>query len=297
MHSLNPWLPKGFEFLSGLPELRRRRRQIMVIQVFVDESAQGVPIPPWFAMGGGMASAESWALLSDEWRKLLDKHPVMARFKYANFADKHTRRMEQKLLEFARLVDNHVMLGAGIIVDFPAYDNIVNTITSSHAETKHPYFVAAHLLIQKVTAALFDMGYRERYEIIFDRQRAYFPTFRQYYPAYLEMMEKENPSLASIMPIDPMPRASKEFLPLQVADLMVGLYRASAETPDERPFSWVHKQGFQKLREAPGPLFIERPYIESISGPLSIAMQEAQDRIDSDNAADIDCDDSEEQGD
>ena len=35
---MNPWLPEGFSFLSGLPEGIRKRRLLVPIQALIDES-------------------------------------------------------------------------------------------------------------------------------------------------------------------------------------------------------------------------------------------------------------------
>lgn len=53
------WLPRGFSFLSGLPTPARKRRLLVPIQLFIDDS--GGEHPGFIVLGGLIGRAEEWA--------------------------------------------------------------------------------------------------------------------------------------------------------------------------------------------------------------------------------------------
>src|SRR2546423_1169348 len=79
------WLPRGLEFLSGLPTDLRKRRVIVPIQIFIDDSgAQGQRGSVIFA--GLFAEAEAWARFADEWKRILRDEPRIRQFKMRDAA-------------------------------------------------------------------------------------------------------------------------------------------------------------------------------------------------------------------
>src|SRR5262245_15297177 len=73
-------LPDWLSFLSGLPEASRRRRLLMPIQAFVDDSG-GKGHSRHFVMAGLVGHSEGWAVFADEWRRCLQESPAIATFK------------------------------------------------------------------------------------------------------------------------------------------------------------------------------------------------------------------------
>ena len=68
------WLPPQFEFLSGLSEPERRRRLLLPIQAYIDDSGvKGTHAV--FVLAGFMGNAERWAEFSDAWSDYLKLAP------------------------------------------------------------------------------------------------------------------------------------------------------------------------------------------------------------------------------
>jgi hypothetical protein len=56
--------------MSALPDAVARRRLLVALEVYVDDSGTGNP--PVFLLGGFIGRAESWAVFKEEWRDALD---------------------------------------------------------------------------------------------------------------------------------------------------------------------------------------------------------------------------------
>jgi hypothetical protein len=55
--------------VSGLADEQRRKRLLLVLQAFIDDSGNGQP--PVLVLAGFVARAESWATFADKWRAAL----------------------------------------------------------------------------------------------------------------------------------------------------------------------------------------------------------------------------------
>src|SRR5665213_561253 len=64
--------------LCGLPSEVARRRLLLGLTAFIDES--GKSEEPVFVMAGYIGRAEEWAAFNDEWRTVLDKPPRLDSF-------------------------------------------------------------------------------------------------------------------------------------------------------------------------------------------------------------------------
>jgi hypothetical protein len=88
---------------------------------------------------------------------------------------------------------------------------------------------------------LWDQGWRERFEIIFDENVIFGPRAKLWYPAIRDVVRMREPEAHSIMPVEPMFKVDEEFLPLQASDLFAWCIRAGTNigTSGERPFEWL----------------------------------------------------------
>jgi hypothetical protein len=118
---------RGFAFLSGLPEPARRRRLLMPVQTFVDDSG-GRGHSRYFVLAGLIGDAESWAEFSDEWGACLRETPAIRRFKMADAAgcSGQFRRFEpserdDKLRQLCRIINRHKRLLTYTIIDLAAH--------------------------------------------------------------------------------------------------------------------------------------------------------------------------------
>jgi hypothetical protein len=104
------------------------------------------------------------------------------------------------------------------------------------------YFWPYQGIIVNSAFHLWDVGLRERFEIIFDQQVILGPRARMWYPVVARGMQQKDPLPASILPIDPLFRTDDELLPLQAADFMAGCFRRSVDDsgcPPEQDIGWL----------------------------------------------------------
>jgi hypothetical protein len=243
--NIGSWLPQGFSFLSGLPEKARRRRYLMPVQAFVDDSG-GKGQSRHFVMAGLIAESEQWALFSDEWRACVDDHPRLRYFKMreaaacaGQFYGWGEADRDARLLRFARIINRYAKYVIYSAIDLDAHaDTWARTMGKPHNE---PYFWPFHNTITAACFELWDKGWREKFEIIFDEHVIFGPRAKLWYPVIREVVKLREPEESSIMPVDPMFRTDDEFLPLQACDLFAWCLRRGSDIgPNaERPFEWL----------------------------------------------------------
>lgn len=243
MDVINPrksWLPKSFEFLSGFPEEKRKKRLIVVVQAFADESED----TEYFAMSSVVAKASSWASFSDEWRACLKKSPWLPYFKMKDAAGRSgtfhkfsVEQRDQRLGEFADIINRHVKMVTYSIIDLAAFKETWKKALDR--PRNQPYFWPYQNTIMAICFALMDIGVRERFEMIFDEHVIFGPRARQWYPVIRAVMKEREPKSYGVMPVEPMFKSDTEFLPIQAADFFAWLHKNERKNPDDRRFDWL----------------------------------------------------------
>lgn len=237
------WLPKGFEFLSGLPEAARKRRYLMPVQAFVDDSG-GKGQSRYFVSCGLVAHSDQWAAFSDEWRTELDAGRSVQYFKMREaagfsgefFGFSETQRND-KLLALARIINRYVGFVVFSSIDLDAHAK--TWAVSVGKPLNEPYFWTFHNTINAACFELWDIGWREPFEIIFDEQVIFGPRAKMWYPLMRDTIKIREPEAWAIMPVDPMFKSDLEFLPIQACDLIAWCGRRDGENPKDRPFAWL----------------------------------------------------------
>jgi uncharacterized protein DUF3800 len=114
----------------------------MPVQVFADESG-GKGQGRHFVMAGLIAEAESWAAFSNEWTACLDRpHERTGRrvrlFKMTEAANctggfygLNDQERDNKLVEFARIINRHVKYVTASVIDLDAHARLLAPLTSS----------------------------------------------------------------------------------------------------------------------------------------------------------------------
>ena len=198
-------------------------------------------------LGGLMAPAMTWALFADAWTECLHNSPRIEFFKLDHaakrigpFAGFSEGSRDEKLRALARVVSSFPF------VAFTASINLADqkvresqneqgrkkkkfekTIARVNATLRHPYYEAYMYLIMGATIHLWrDDGVRDRFEFIVDEHKSLGQRTADIYPAVRLMMPED---MRSIMPIAPISRDDREFVPLQAADMIAGLKRLEAE--------------------------------------------------------------------
>jgi hypothetical protein len=215
----------------------------MPVQAFVDDSG-GRGHSQFFVLAGLIADSENWATFSDEWNACLKERPAIQRFKMRDaagcsgeFRGFQPSDRDSKLRQLCRIINRHANLLAYTIIDLTAHAETWAKI--AWAESRDPYFWPFQNTIMNAALSLWDLGLRERFEIIFDENVIFGPRAKMWYPLIREVMRIREPEAYDILPIDPLFRSDDEFLPIQAADLFAWILRHGFDKPDDRPFPWM----------------------------------------------------------
>jgi hypothetical protein len=215
----------------------------MPVQAFVDESG-GKGQGRHFALAGIIAHSEEWAQFSEEWRSCLSRRPAIRCFKMSEaagcsgqFHGWTEKDRDSKLRELARIINRHAKLVTHSVIDLDAHAE--TWAISLEKPLNDPYFFPFHSTIAASCFELWDLGWRERFEIIFDEQVIFGPRARLWYPITRDIVRYREPEASSIMPIDPLFGTDDQFLPIQAADLFAWCWRRGTSNPNDRPFEWL----------------------------------------------------------
>ena len=233
----------GFSFLSGLPEPERKRRLLMPVQAFVDESG-GKGQGGHLVLCALVSNSERWADFSDEWRMCLNTSPALRRFKMkdaagltGDFFGWQPDARDKKLRELARIINRHAEFLVYCAVDLKGHEKV--HATNLPKPLNEPYFWPFHIIIMSICLDLWDLGWRERFEIIFDEEVIFGPRAKAWYPVIKRVVQIREPEAHSIMPIDPLFRSDDEFRPIQAADLFAWCIRRNTNNPEMPVFEWL----------------------------------------------------------
>jgi len=227
------WLPKGFEFLSGLPELERKARRLMPIQVFIDDSG-GKGHPGYLVLLGLVDAAEKWASFSDEWQRRLQASPPIRYFKFSEarglsgeFQYWREAAVREKLESLKSLVEMQFPKAVCCAVDTHAFEEQFRPLLSMVRRPKpnvftQPYLFAAMHLFNAIYDECGMSG--ERIELMFDEHDIFKREAKRQY----EFLRKgATEAFKEVMPLEPWFRDDKDFMPLQAADLSAAVFRNS----------------------------------------------------------------------
>lgn len=250
MLGATPWLPRGMSFLSGLPSPVRKRRVLLPIQVYVDDSG-GKGQGPVFVFAGLVASAETWAAFADEWQDCLDEKPAISHFKMREAASlqeefRHwqPKVRDEKVRRLARVVDRYVSALLYFVLDLTGFKDVI--APRFPKPFNQVYFwpfqfmvmLAAHDVIWRSLTGRFEQRITEPFEMIFDEQVVFGPRARLWYP-YAKCLL--HPAIQAVMPTEPIFRSDREFLPLQAADMFAWWLRRNMSGCSQ-PFPWLESE-------------------------------------------------------
>lgn len=241
-----PWLPRGLEFLSGLPMYKRKRRVIVVIQSFLDDS--GVKgTHPIFTFAGFIGRAEKWAKFSDEWIRWLHSEPRIGYLKMneavklnGEFRGFTKEERNDKLRGCISILKEYPQQAIQISVNVADYESNLAKKTAKSA--RNPYFLAFFGILSGVCYEMADTGVPDQIEIIFDEHSIFKPRIDYWY----ERIRKDigalhDPVLARVLPPNPIFKSDLEFVPLQAADVLAWLFR-NAYSGIRNEFEWIAEE-------------------------------------------------------
>ncbi len=236
------WLPNWLSFLSGIPECRRRKRILVAIQGFVDES--GTKDGQKFVFSALLSDAEKWAHFSDEWDACLKMSPRIQYFKMDNAAGLDgefygftERQRDEKLRALCQVVNTLEPTEVSAVEDMQKFAMTLG------ADDRRPlseyYFFPFHTININVAYTVGDMGITQPYEIFFDEHKIFGPRAKAWYPVVRSLQEK---TIQDLMPIEPLFRSDRDVLPLQAADLFAWLVRQRNTRGDTFELSWLDEE-------------------------------------------------------
>lgn len=221
------------------------------MQAWFDESG-GKGQGGYLTLGGLIGEAEEWAAFSDEWAQELTASRALGYLSMSDAAllggefhrwaawerDAKVRRLAAKVNGF------HFTL-IHCSVDLVAHQELFPSVPARRKGKAvkrlktfaDPYFLCFHLLCTAVCVELMKRHITQRFELFFDENDVMAPRVKEWYPIYLSQLRPEE---RAVMPIEPLFRDDKEFMPLQAADLVAYVIRSDlSKIP--HPFHWIWK--------------------------------------------------------
>ena len=233
------WLPGWASFLSGFPDVRRRKRILVPIQGYVDDSGSGET--EVFVFSALIAESEAWARFSDEWDFVLKKPPSIRYFKMDHAAGRDGEfygfsdaERDDKLKALCTVLNRLRPIEVSTDADMRQF--AVAWGRTAGRPLSHYYFFPFHTINLAVAHVIEGMGSTQPYEIFFDEQKIFGPSAKLWYPIIREMQVQ---LVQDLMPIEPFFRSDLDVLPLQAADLLAWLVRQRTTTGGQFTFAWM----------------------------------------------------------
>ena len=239
----------------------------MPFQAFVDESG-GSGHSKHFVLAGLGGRSEQWAVFSEEWRACLAEKPSLTRLKMSQAAGRSgefyrwTGEMrDEKLRQLVRIINRHAQLLTYSVIDLAAHADTWGARLSKPMNEAyfHPYYCT----IMATCFSLWDAGWREPFEIVFDDQVVFGLRARAWYPIVRAVVESREPGAAMILPIDPVFRSDDACLPLQAADLFAWCIRKSTDDPTYDKFHWLLAE-LSSVKQTDYSQYYDRARMESV---------------------------------
>ena len=189
-----PWSPTSthiWGLVSGFPGVKRRRRQLLMLQAYIDDSGTGAS--DIFVLAGYIAPAESWAAFSDEWVELLNAPSLpLEYFKMSEMTDTEDRR--ERCAAFYRVIERHVTAAVSCVVDvsdlvravrgFEWPQNIVNL-----GQLENPYYFSFKAITNVFAQHQERLRIDQPVDFIFDEQSEKKPCLEAWERIKLETSE------------------------------------------------------------------------------------------------------------
>jgi Protein of unknown function (DUF3800) len=228
--------------LSGLPEARRKKRIITMIQAYVDDSGNDGR-GPVFLFSALIGEAEKWATFSDEWDACLRDAPSIRYFKMDEAAGNNKEfygfsniERDDKVRRLCRIINGVGATEISTSLELAAFDNTWRK--TAGRPLCEPYFFPFQAMNMGVAYQVGAMGVREPYEIFFDEQVIFGPRAKAWYPI-LRAFQVE--AVRALMPVEPFFRSDHDVLPLQAADLTAWIERQK-RSGGLREFEWLDSE-------------------------------------------------------
>jgi len=227
-------------FLSGLPEAARKRRTIVALQIWTDESGDKGQ-RGYMTIGGLMGSAEHWAAFSEKWDKrclappsirfLSTREAAGLNNQFGRFS---SEQRDEKLASLMALTDDFDFHLVQVSVDlemFEAYrpriqQKVKPQVGDSLLQTfvGQPYFFCFYQLsVALANVLLRRLPEGEKFEWYLDEKKILSERVEAWYPLLVGLLMDDQ---QTIMPARPIFRDDEKEAPLQIADFVAYVVRA-----------------------------------------------------------------------
>jgi hypothetical protein len=204
--------------VSGLPEPKRSRRNLLMLQAFVDESVQDRSL---FVMAGYVAPVDKWLQFSTAWQQILDlregRHRPIATFKMRRLT--HARGLHRAAM-FYKVIEDYASACFSVRLDLNGMRRALvrakwpeELIGLDKLST--PYFFAFKAVAEGIAQLQPQLGLYEPVDLIFDEHTSKGPCIA----GWDHFKEHASPDMAQYLGSTPAFRSEEEYLPLQAADL------------------------------------------------------------------------------
>ncbi|MGQ0650000.1 MAG: DUF3800 domain-containing protein [Gemmatimonadaceae bacterium] len=247
----------------------------MPFQAIADDSGckgQG----PLIVMAGMLGAAEWWADFSDHWDACLHEKPTLQYFKFYDavhrtgpFAGFSEKSRDNKLIDLARVLDMHPFFALHMTMDLAEHDRALELAHpapqprrrkkrfASERIERNSYHHVYSAFVQSACVHLWRQGQREPFEFIADDYPKLSAKLQEWFPVIRAAVPEP---FRSIMPLHPITKDDKDFLPLQAADFVAGLQRNANMGAS---FRWLNSH-FTQVRNSGLCRFMGREYFDSI---------------------------------
>lgn len=219
----------------------------MPIQVFVDDSGNKGQ-SRHFALVGLIGHSDHWAVFNEEWRACLDEAPRIPLFKMREAAARSGAfrgfsldQRDNRLGALARIINRAAQITTTSIIDHEAHSRTWASMPKPHSEV---YFWPFQNIIQATCHTLWDAGWREPFEVIYDEQVIFGPRALHWYPVVKRLFELQFPEQSALLPASPEFKKDDDALPIQAADMFAWCHRKATDEQGAIEFEWL-------LREMP----------------------------------------------
>jgi Protein of unknown function (DUF3800) len=242
--------PRDFvrALVSGLPEPRRSRRLLLMLQGYIDNSGWDGDSPA-FVMAGYVASEKQWEAFSQDWQAVLDletpskltclKMAQAYRLKDPNsqFYGWTEKQRDERLIEFAKTINKHAAVGVVSVIPIEPYVQLFKGKFKPMALDR-PYFLSFFGMLIRLLRVAQDAK-EDRIEFFFDTEGG--ESAALIHEQYEVCMAMAPPEVRALSAGPPSFRHDDELNPLQAADMISWLSRRyyydllSGRAPGDHP--------------------------------------------------------------
>jgi Protein of unknown function (DUF3800) len=204
--------------VSGLPQPKRGRRKLVILQAYIDDSADDSV----FVLAGFVAPAEMWAKFSDAWQAALNAEPKIWSLKtkdamrlQGQFHQWSPDARNEKLAALYRVIDRHASFEVFAIIPMEAFKKVFAD-AEIPKRMKDPYYHAFSGLVGMVAQAQIEQGMPEKIDFIFDEQVMHQTHILS---AWAATKRDAPPNVKPMLGATPIFKSDDEVLPIQAADL------------------------------------------------------------------------------